>query len=126
MVISGEPGFDRRLSDWAVDEWDEVGEVPAVEPMPRQSRLVKWTVWGLMVLVTTMILIAGWVGWWYLERVKPAGAVTEAVPFTVLAGDDVDSLAGRRITSASSSRYGRALAAPRRARHCPSCRRAAG
>jgi len=56
-VISGEPGLDRRQSDWAIDEWDEVGEVPAVEPMPRQSRLVKWTVWGLMVLATTTVLL---------------------------------------------------------------------
>ena len=96
MKVAGEPGFDRRTSaDWAADEWDDVGEVPAVEPLPRQSRLVKWTVWGVMAIVIAMILIAGWVGWWYLERVKPEGEVTEAVPFTVLAGDTVDSLAAR-------------------------------
>jgi UPF0755 protein len=96
VKVAGEPGFDRRSSsDWAVDDWDDVGEVPAVEPLPRQSRLVKWTVWGVMGIVLAMILIAGWVGWWYLERVKPEGEVTEAVPFTVLAGDNVDSLAAR-------------------------------
>ena len=96
MKIAGEPGFDRHTSaDWAADEWDDVGEVPAVEPLPRQSRLVKWTVWGVMGIVIAMILIAGWVGWWYLERVKPEGQVTEAVPFTVLAGDNVDTLATR-------------------------------
>ena len=96
MKVAGEPGFDRRTSaDWAADEWDDVGEVPAVEPLPRQSRLLKWTVWGVMGLVLVMILIAGWVGWWYLERVKPEGEVSEAVPFTVLAGDNVDTLAAR-------------------------------
>jgi UPF0755 protein len=96
VKVYGEPGFDRRTSaEWAPDDWDDVGEVPAVEPMPRQSRLVKWTVWGVMVVVIAMILVAGWVGWWYLERVKPEGEVTEAVPFTVLAGDTVDSLGAR-------------------------------
>jgi UPF0755 protein len=95
MKVVGEPGFERRSSDWAVDEWDDVDEVPAVEPLPRQSRLVKWTVWGVMVVVIAMVLIAGWVGWWYLERVKPEGEVTEAVPFTVLAGDTVESVAAR-------------------------------
>ena len=74
VKIAGEPGFDRRTSaDWVTDDWDDVGEVPAVEPLPRQSRLVKWTVWGVMVVVIAMVLIAGWVGWWYLERVKPEG-----------------------------------------------------
>src|SRR4051794_7687282 len=48
-----------------------------------------------MAIVIAMILIAGWVGWWYLERVKPEGQVTEAVPFTVIAGDNVDTLAAR-------------------------------
>ena len=96
MKVAGEPGFDRRTSsDWSTDDWDDVGEVPAVEPLPRQSRLVKWMVWGVMVAVIAMILVAGWVGWWYLDRVKPEGEVTEAVPFTVLADDTVDSLAAR-------------------------------
>jgi len=96
MKVAGEPGFERRTSaDWAPDEWDDVAEVPAVEPLPRQSRLLKWTVWGVMGIVLSMILIAGWVGWWYLERVKPEGEVSEPVPFNVLAGDDVDTLAGR-------------------------------
>ena len=41
VKVAGEPGFDRRTSaDWATDDWDDVGEVPAVEPLPRQSRLV--------------------------------------------------------------------------------------
>jgi UPF0755 protein len=96
VKVAGERGFDRRSSvDWATDEWDDVAEVPAVETLPRQSRLVKWTVWGAMVVVIAMILISGWVGWWYLERVKPEGEVSEAVPFTVLAADTVDSLAAR-------------------------------
>jgi UPF0755 protein len=84
-----------RTSDWAVDEWDEVDEVPAVEQLPRQSRLVKWVVWGLLAVVVALILIAGWVGWWYVERAKPEGEVSEPVPFNVLADDTVDSIATR-------------------------------
>jgi UPF0755 protein len=95
MPIAGEPGLERRSSDWAVDEWDEVAEVPAVEQLPRQSRIVKWTVWGVMILATAMILVAGWVGWWYVERAKPDGELGEPVPFTVLEGDTVESLAAR-------------------------------
>ncbi len=95
MSVIGEPGYDRRSSDWEIDEWDEVGEVPIVEPLPRQSRIVKWSVWGVMILATALILIAGWVGWWYVERAKPDGELTEPVPFTVLDGDTVESIAGR-------------------------------
>ena len=98
MTVVGEPGFDRRSSDWAIDEWDEVGEVPAVEQLPRQSRLVKWVVWGLLAIVVVLILIAGWVGWWYVERAKPEGEISEPVPFTVLAGDTVESIAAPRET----------------------------
>ena len=99
-MLTGEPGYDRPTSDrptsdWALDEWDEVIEVPAVEPLPRQSRIVKWTVWGVLAVTIALILVAGWLGWWYLERVKPEGPVSEAVPFTVLAGDTVDSVAAR-------------------------------
>jgi UPF0755 protein len=93
--VIGEPGYDRRSSDWSIDEWDEVGEVPTVEPLPRQSRIVKWTVWGVLILATLLILIAGWVGWWYVERAKPDGELSEPVPFTVLDGDTVESIASR-------------------------------
>ena len=74
----GSDRFPRRSSDWAIDEWDEVGEVPAVEPLPRQSRIIKWSVWGGFVVVVILVLIAGWVGWWYIERVKPDGELGEA------------------------------------------------
>ena len=52
-------------------------------------------VWGVLAVTIALILVAGWLGWWYLERVKPEGPVSEAVPFTVLAGDTVDSVAAR-------------------------------
>jgi UPF0755 protein len=82
-------------TDWQVDEWDQVGEATAVEPLPRQSRIVKWSVWVAMALVVVLVLVAGWVGWWYVERAKPDGELGEPVAFTVREGDTVDSLAAR-------------------------------
>jgi UPF0755 protein len=82
-------------SDWALDEWDEVGEVPVVEVLPGQSRILKWTVWGAFVLVAVLILIAGWVGWWYLDRTSPDTELGEPVEFIVRDGDDLDMLAAR-------------------------------
>ena len=81
--------------DWEVDEWDEVEEATAVERLPRQSRIVKWTVWAAIAVTMAVVLVAGWVGWWYVERAKPDGELGEPVPFTVVEGDTVDSLAAR-------------------------------
>ncbi len=88
-------GEGRRAADWELDEWDEVVEVPAVERLPGQSRILKWTVWGSFVLVMVLIVIAGWVGWWYLDRTSPDGELGEPVEFIVRDGDSLDALAGR-------------------------------
>ncbi len=86
-------------SDWWVDEWDEVEAVPAVERLPTQRRLVKWVVWTSFVVVVVLILIAGWLGWWYLERVRPPDTVGAGSPttveFNVEATDTVESIAAR-------------------------------
>ena len=94
-MILGEPGSDQRAADWELDEWDEVGEVPVVEVLPGQSRMLKWTVWGAFALVTVLIVIAGWVGWWYLERTNPDGELGDSVEFIVVEGDSLDTVAGR-------------------------------
>ena len=46
-------------------------------------------------------LVAGWVGWWYIERINPKGEPGDPVKFTVRDGDDLDSLATRSRTRAS-------------------------
>jgi UPF0755 protein len=94
-MILGEPGYDRRATEWELDEWDEVGEVPAVEVLPGQSRILKWTVWAAFALVTVLVVIAGWVGWWYLERTSPDGELSDPIEFIVLEGDTIDTIAGR-------------------------------
>jgi len=91
------PDLDRRRSDWALDEWDEVGEVPAVEPLRQQTRIVKWVVWVAFVLVVVMILVAGYVGWWYLGQTRPDGEGGDTVAFTVLETDTLESLAARLV-----------------------------
>jgi UPF0755 protein len=95
-----ESELDRRLerrgrSDWELDEWDEVGAVPAVEPLRHQTRIVKWVVWFALALVAALVIVAGWVGWWYLGQVNPEGDPGPPVPFTVLETDTIDSLATR-------------------------------
>ncbi len=95
MSIVGEPEHDQWSSRWEADAWDEVGEVPVVEPLRRQSRPVKWIVWLAFGLVVVLVVTAGWVGWWYLGRVNPDGPPGETVAFTVLDTDTVDSLAAR-------------------------------
>jgi UPF0755 protein len=95
MTIIGEPGFERRGSDWEPDQWDAVGEVPVVEPVRRQTRAVKWAVWLTFVLVAVLVITAGWIGWWYLGRVNPEGPPEGTIAFTVLETDTLDSLADR-------------------------------
>ena len=95
MSIVGEPRHDRRPSDWETDAWDEVVEVPVVEPLRRQSRPIKWIVWLAFGLAVVLVITAGWVGWWYLGRVNPEGPTGEIVAFTVLDTDTVDTLASR-------------------------------
>jgi UPF0755 protein len=86
---------DLPRSDWVPDEWDEVGEVPVVEPMRRQNRIVKWVVWLTLVLVTMLVIVAGYVGWWYLDRVRPDGELTDPIAFTIEETDSLDTLTDR-------------------------------
>lgn len=85
----------RERSNWVPDEWDEVGEVPAVEPMRRQSRIVKWVVWVALAVVSALVIVAGYVGWWYLDRVRPDGELSEPVAFTVQEFDTLPSVSTR-------------------------------
>jgi UPF0755 protein len=95
MSIIGEPDLDRRRSDWEIDGWDEVAEVPVVEPLRRQTRIVKWVVWFSFALVIVLIIVGGYVGWWYLGKVRPDTPPGDSVAFTVLETDTVESLATR-------------------------------
>ena len=95
-TAGADPDDDRWYSDWSVDEWDEIAEVVAVEPLRSQNRVVKWAVWTSFAVVTVLILVVGYVGWWYLGRVQPAESLdAESVQFTVDTSDTVESVAAR-------------------------------
>ncbi len=66
-----------------------------MEPLRQQTRIVKWVVWLAFVVASTLIIVAGYVGWWYLGQVRPDGEPGDDIAFTVLETDTVDSLAGR-------------------------------
>jgi UPF0755 protein len=95
VTVTNEPEQDRRRSDWVVDAWDEIGEVAAVEPVRTQTRILKWAVWVAFALVIMLILLAGYVGWWYLDRARPDGDPGPPRAFTVLEDDTLWSLANR-------------------------------
>jgi len=91
-----DPDDDRWYTDWELDEWDEVAEVPGVEPLRGQNRVAKWAVWTSFALVTVLMLVIGYVGWWYLGRVQPdTGAPPEAVEFIVADDDTLELVADR-------------------------------
>ena len=95
MTTIEEPDYDRRRSDWPLDEWDEVAEVAAVEPVRQQTRIVKWGVWVAFVVVIGLILVAGYLGWWYLGKVKPEGEAGPPQAFTVTNVDTMISVSER-------------------------------
>lgn len=97
IIEEEEPDLERRRSDWALDEWDEPEIVPVVEPLRQQTRLLKWVVWLSLVLVAGMIIVAGYVGWWYLGQTTPPGDGGEAVAFNVTETDTLDSLTDRLV-----------------------------
>ena len=47
------------------------------------------------VLVMGLVVVAGYVGWWYLEQTRPEGASGADVAFTVTETDTIDSLTTR-------------------------------
>ena len=85
----------RPALDWETDPWDDADRTGHVERLRRQPRPVKWVVWTVMLLVIVMVLIAGAVGWWNLERSNPEGDPGAAESFTVGEGDTVESVAER-------------------------------
>ena len=97
MSLVEDEDLDRRRSDWAVDEWDEVVEVPAVEPLRQQTRIVKWVVWASFVIVVGLVLVAGYVGWWYLGQTAPEGEPGAPVAFNVTELDTLDTLTDRLV-----------------------------
>jgi UPF0755 protein len=91
---------DRRAgrrggAEWDSDPWDAGDGAVAVERLRRQNRTVKWVVWLALVVATTMILVAGSIGWWYIWRINPPGDPEPPQTFTIEDQDTLRSISER-------------------------------
>ena len=85
---------DRPAIDWPTDPWDNADRTGTVERLRRQTRPLKWTIYTLLCLSIVAIMIAGAVGWWYLQRINPPGDAGPVEGFTVVEGETLETLAG--------------------------------
>lgn len=85
----------RPAVDWSTDPWDATDQTGSVERLRGDRRYVKWIVWASMAVAIVAILIAGFVGWWYLGKINPEGAAGDVQSFTVNEQDDLESVAQR-------------------------------
>lgn len=94
-TAGADPEDDRWHSDWEPDAWDAVAEVVAVEPLAGQNRLIKWSVWTALAVVIVLMLLVGYVGWWYIQRADAGDGPAEVVQFTVAEDDTLETVAAR-------------------------------
>jgi UPF0755 protein len=85
----------RPAVDWSTDPWDATDQTGSVERLRGERRIAKWIVWSSMVVAVIVILIAGFVGWWYLGKINPPGAPGDVQSFTVNEEDDLETIALR-------------------------------
>jgi UPF0755 protein len=87
---------DPQLADWRTDPWDDPEVIGVVEPLRRQTRLVKWAAYVALCLIVVAVLVAGAIGWWYIGEINP-GTAAEADPvaFTIRRRDTVETVSER-------------------------------
>jgi UPF0755 protein len=85
----------RPAIDWETDPWDNADRTGTVERLRRQTRIAKWTVYTLMCVAIIMVMIAGAVGWWYVQKLNPEGDPGPVQSFTVAENETLESLADR-------------------------------
>jgi len=97
---------------WVRDPWDDadLADAAVVEHSPPRRRLLKWIVFGVSSLLIAGVLTMGAVGYWYIRQVNPTGESTEAINFTVVPTDTLESVSVRLqdlgvITNARVFRY---------------------
>jgi len=105
-----EPRVEEDL--WVRDRWDDpdLAEAAVVEHSPPRRRLLKWIVFGVSSVLIAGVLTMGAVGYWYIRQVNPTGESTEAINFTVVPTDTLESVSVRLqelgvITNARVFRY---------------------
>jgi UPF0755 protein len=82
-------------TDWEVDPWDSPAASGSVERLRRETRVVKWAVWTILVVAVVLVLVAGRIGWWYVKQIDPEGPTGAPVNFTVEEGETIESLSER-------------------------------
>jgi UPF0755 protein len=85
----------RPATDWETDPWDNSDRTGTVERLRRQTRVFKWGVYTLMCLTIVMVMIAGAVGWWYVQKLNPEGEPGAVQSFTVAEDETLETLAER-------------------------------
>ena len=85
----------RPAIDWETDPWDNADRTGTVERLRRQTRIAKWGVYTVMVLTIVMVMIAGAVGWWYVQKLNPEGEPGPVQSFTVAEDETLETLADR-------------------------------
>lgn len=85
----------RPALDWPTDPWDNAARAGTVERIRRQTRPFKWLVYFSMLLVLALILVAGGVGWWYLDKINPEGEPGAVQSFIVAEGETLETLSQR-------------------------------
>lgn len=88
--VAGRPALE-----WPVDPWDDPDATASIERLRHQSAPIKWIAYSLMVATIVVILVAGAVGWRYLQRMNPDGPPGDAQSFVVSDDDDLSSLSQR-------------------------------
>jgi UPF0755 protein len=92
-----DPREKRQAVDWQHDPWDDadVTDALVIEKARASRRPFKWLAYTLLAISTVGVLVAGSVGWWYLQQINPSGDPEPAVNFTVEEGETVESLSVR-------------------------------
>jgi UPF0755 protein len=87
---------DPELVNWRTDPWDDPEVIGVVEPLRRQTRLLKWMAYVALCLAIVAILVAGGVGLWYINEINP-GVTEDAEPkaFTIRRRDTVETVSER-------------------------------
>jgi UPF0755 protein len=90
---SGAPGG----SEWQHDPWDDpdITDALVVEPARRSSLALHGLLYAVLAVSLVAVLVAGSVGWWYINEINPKGDPGAAVNFTVNQGETVESLSRR-------------------------------
>ena len=93
MPIDTDDGrFASGPDAWHEDPWDAAPEVDEVEALHPQRPVAKWVSFGALALVNLLIVIVGFIGWWYVRQANPSGGVGAPVAVEIASGETLHDL----------------------------------